>query len=271
MKLDLDALLEPLARLAHRGGVEAYGRQKAGLTIDKKADKSVVTDADRAVEAMITAALPEIAPGIPIIGEEAHADGLSPDVDGDFFIIDAIDGTRAFSRGGSNYTVNIGLVMERRVVAGVVYAPALGGLYMGAEGVGAFKADAPVMQPYPPRGKWQTISVRKRPEDEVIAVVSHSNLDEPTASYLSHYDVTERKSVGSSLKFCLVAEGEADIYPRMARLSEWDTAAGQAVAEAAGATCIAPDGTQIAYGKRDFRHMPFIILGDIEPVLTTGE
>jgi 3'(2'),5'-bisphosphate nucleotidase len=244
---DLDRLVAELVASARRAGeaiMEVYG---GDFDVTTKADDSPVTAADHAAEVVILADLARIAPDIPVVSEEAAAVGDLPEIGPRFFLVDPLDGTRAFVGRNGEFTVNIALIVDRRPVAGVVFAPAVGRLFV-ASAVGAFELSldpvAPVRRP---------ISVRPRPGRGLTVLASRSHADEATERYLAGIRVAERKSAGSSLKFCLVAAGEADLYPRTGRTMEWDTAAGQAVLEAAGGSVVDFDGAPLLYGKLESR------------------
>jgi 3'(2'), 5'-bisphosphate nucleotidase len=195
-----------------------------------------------------------------VVSEE-DAERAAPPEGVAFLLVDPLDGTREFLGPTGEFTVNIALVEAGRPVCGVVYAPALGRIWQGAAGQGAMAGelsaggDAAAIA-------WRPIRARARPA-ELVAVASRSHLDPDTQAFLAGLPITDRRSIGSSLKFCLVAEGEADVYPRLAPTMEWDTAAGQAVLEAAGGSVITPEGAPFRYGKAaaGFRNGPFVAWG----------
>ena len=243
-------LLDDLARIAIDAGrciMDYYGN---GFTVAHKDDASPVTEADAHAEEIILDGLAAIAPDIPVVSEEAASNGHMPDIGERFFLVDPLDGTREFIKRNGEFTVNIALVEKGVPVAGVVYAPAISRLYRGAAGEGAEEIQVDPASPEtasPPR----PISVRPKPPDGLVAIASRSHRDSKTEEYLSHYRVREIVAAGSSLKFCVIARGDADIYPRHGRTMEWDTAAGQAVLTAAGGIVTCLDGTPLTYGKRD--------------------
>jgi 3'(2'), 5'-bisphosphate nucleotidase len=222
---------------------------RRGFDVEAKRDSSPVTEADRAAELVILAALARAAPGVPVIAEEEVAAGRIPAHDDTFFLVDPLDGTKEFVRGGDDYTVNIGLVEGGIPRTGVVFAPATGVLHGGSEGVGAWVD----------RGEGR-VPIRTRPRGEkVTAVASKSHLNQATIDYLeAAVGTCGYISVGSSLKFCILAGGEADIYPRASPTSEWDTAAGHAVLLAAGGIVDGTDGTPLRYGKPAFLNRAFV-------------
>ncbi len=219
-----------------------------------KADESVVTDADHAAEAIIVAGLRAIAPDTTVVAEEEMAAGHVPKMDGTpFWLVDPLDGTKEFVKRNGEFTVNIALIEDSRPVLGIVLAPATGLLWRGVAGLGADRSEN--------GGAFSAISVRRAPAAGLTCLASRS-----TAVY-SQLDiwfrneglrVAEREHAGSSLKFCLIAEGKADIYPRFGPTNEWDTAAGQGVLEAAGGEVVTTDGKPLLYGKPGFGNPHFI-------------
>lgn len=225
-----------------------------------KTDGSPVTIADERAEALIVGELQKRFPAIPIIAEEAAARGeLAAIGDGNFFLVDPLDGTKEFLNRNGEFTVNIALIEQRMPIAGVVYAPALGKMYFG--GVSAKVAD---LAPGDLLDKVSSHTIYARHEIAALtAVVSRSHADPATEEFLSKLPIAERRNVGSSLKFCLVATGEADVYPRLAPTMEWDTAAGHAVLLAAGGRVVGLDGGPLVYAKVEtgFRNPSFIAWG----------
>lgn len=235
-----------------------------GVEVVAKADNSPVTLADQQAEELIAAQLRHHFPGIPVVAEEAVSAGQVPAAAERFFLVDPLDGTREFISGRPDYTVNIALIEGRRPIAGVVLAPARGEAFAGSLAAGAFRLaseDAGM-------GGEARVQVRKVPEAGPVAVASRSHNSPETEAFLDRLGVQERVSVGSSLKFCLLAAGEADLYPRFGRTMEWDTAAGHAVLAAAGGSVIRTDGSPLAYDKRDqthdadFANPDFVCFGD---------
>jgi 3'(2'), 5'-bisphosphate nucleotidase len=232
------------------GRVQLRHRQ-AGVRVSAKSDNSPVTRADQESEVIILAALRRIAPGIPIVAEEASAAGQVPGVGRHFFLVDPLDGTREFIAGRDEFTINIALIEDGAPVFGLVYAPALGDLFLTHEpGRAAYAnvaADGPAIAIEPHRFK--TIRVRPPSPSALVAVASRSHMNAETVTFLERYLIASHTSAGSSLKFCLVAKGEADVYPRLGRTCEWDTAAGHAILAAAGGTVVTLDGQPLRYGK----------------------
>ena len=249
---DYARLLEDIAVAAREAGEAILEIVRRGYEVEHKQDSSPVTEADRAAELIILAALARVAPGVPVIAEEEVAAGRIPAHGDTYFLVDPLDGTKEFVRGGEDYTVNIGLIVDGTPHLGAVYAPATCRLHAGVVGEGAWLEDLSNRIP---------ISTRK-PGSELVAVASKSHFNQPTADYLCEAAKDcGYVAVGSSLKFCIVAEGRADIYPRLSPTSEWDTAAGHAVLLAAGGRVDGPDGEPLAYGKRAFLNRGFVATG----------
>ena len=226
-----------------------------------KADSSPVTAADLAAERIILDRLCRAAPDVPVISKEAAAAGIVPECGGRFFLVDPLDGTREFLSRNGEFTINVALIEHDRPHAGVVYAPAVGRLF-GAAGCGAGEARlAPEADPE--RAEWRPLGVRPCPSKALRVVASRSHRDAATDAYLATIDVGALVSAGSSLKFCLIAAGEADLYPRFGRTMEWDTAAGHAVLLAAGGSVTTTAGSPLTYGKKEsgFANPAFIARG----------
>lgn len=260
--IDMAALVE-IAIDAGAAIMEIYADS---IEVTDKGDGSPVTQADTRAEEIILAALSERLPGIPVLAEEAVAAGRVPEASERFFLVDPLDGTREFISRNGEFTVNIALIEAGVPTAGVVYAPALGVIFWGASCKGAWRAaiaDGAV-------GTAETISVRPAPEAGLTVLASRSHMSPETAAFIETMKVADLASAGSSLKFCRVAEGAADLYPRHGRTMEWDTAAGDAVLRAAGGAVVTVDGAPLSYGKRnqaddaDFANPYFIAVGDRE-------
>ena len=256
MILDHKQLLEDIAVAAAEAGEAILKIVEGGFEVESKDDLSPVTIADRAAELIILAALAKAAPGVPVVAEEEVAAGRIPAFDDCYFLVDPLDGTKEFIRGGDDYTVNIGLISNGTPLLGAVFAPARGQLHAGIVGEGAWLQDSDGRRP-----------IRTRDRGEAItAVASKSHFNQPTADYLAEaVGECDYVGVGSSLKFCIVAEGKADIYPRLSPTSEWDTAAGHAVLLAAGGCVDGPDGEPLAYGKRAFINRGFVATAGWKP------
>ncbi|WOS61887.1 3'(2'),5'-bisphosphate nucleotidase CysQ [Sinorhizobium fredii] len=256
-------MLEILQRSSIAAGRAIMAIYNAGPAVTYKADTSPVTDADHRAERIILDDLADAFPDIPVIAEEAVAAGHVPDIAGKrFFLVDPLDGTKEFVERNSHFTVNIALIEDGVPVAGVVHAPALGVIYAGT-GKMAVKA---VVEAGRIAGSWQPIECRKA-SHRPVAVISRWHNSAETLAYLDEHGITDCEAIGSSLKFCLLAEGYADIYPRFSRTMEWDTAAGDAILRAAGGETLLVDGNPFAYGKRnqpndsDFANPWFIARG----------
>ncbi|HEU0311152.1 MAG TPA: 3'(2'),5'-bisphosphate nucleotidase CysQ [Sphingomicrobium sp.] len=252
MDLNEKQLLEALVATARAAGAEILKLVEAGFEVETKGDQSPVTICDRAAEKIILRALAEAAPGIPVIAEEEVAAGRIPAHDDTYFLVDPLDGTKEFIRGGDDYTVNIGLIAGGCPKLGVVYQPAIGKLWGGIVGTGNF-GGAFVEE----GGERRPIHTRPLGERRA-AIASKSHYNQATDDYLAEaIGLCDHVSVGSSLKFCVVAEGDADIYPRLSPTSEWDTAAGHAVLLAAGGRVDGLDGKPLQYGKAAFLNRGF--------------
>jgi 3'(2'), 5'-bisphosphate nucleotidase len=253
-------ILNGMIAAAAEAGTKIREMAATGVVARSKPDASPVTDADEAAEAIIEKHLAALLPGVPMIGEEAVAGGSNKKPGSTFFLVDPIDGTRDFIAKREGYTVNIGLLIDDTPALGVIYAPALGELYAGG-------ADGAYRWPLVPG-----INIENVPEEKIrvrsasknlVACVSHSHLDGDTTAWLRKRNIEETIKVGSSIKFCRVAEGKADVYPRLGPVSEWDIAAGHAILMAAGGSVRAPDGTPLRYGKKkdDYEVTSFIASG----------
>ena len=256
MSIDYGVLLDELSLAAKEAGEAILEIVRRGFEVESKEDTSPVTEADRAAELIILAALARSAPGVPVVAEEEVAAGRIPALGDTYFLVDPLDGTKEFIRGGDDYTVNIGLIEQGAPKLGVVFAPATGRLHCGCIGEGAWLDEG--------HGH---IAIATRPRGEVTtAVASKSHLNQATIDYLeAAVGNCAYVSIGSSLKFCIVAEGKADIYPRAAPTSEWDTAAGHAVLLAAGGLVDGPDGQPLRYGKRAFLNRAFVATSGWKP------
>ena len=256
--LALEDLAQKLLHTAVKAGRAIMVHYAGQPEVRTKEDSSPVTAADEEAEAIILADLSRLSPEIPVVAEEEAAQGRLPKInDRLFYLVDPLDGTKEFIDKGDSFTVNIALVRDRQPVMGIVYAPALDRAFWGVVGRGAFAASglAAVEVAAKP------VCVRQAPQNLAI-VASRSHRTPETDAFIANYDGAEIASVSSSLKFCLIAVGEADLYPRFGPTMEWDTAAGQAVLEAAGGDVVHPDGQPFRYQKPDFRNGSFIARGD---------
>jgi 3'(2'), 5'-bisphosphate nucleotidase len=254
--IDRLRLLNDIAEAAREAGEAILEVVRRGFEVEAKRDASPVTEADRAAELIILAALARAAPGVPVIAEEEVAAGRIPAHDDTFFLVDPLDGTKEFVRGGDDYTVNIGLIEGGASKLGVVFAPATGRLHGGSVGQGAWVDE----------GQGRRIIRTRAPGGQLTAVASKSHLNQSTINYLREAaGGCDYVAIGSSLKFCILAEGEADIYPRASPTSEWDTAAGHAVLVAAGGLVDGPDSDSLSYGKPAFLNRAFVATSGWKP------
>ncbi|NNE89117.1 MAG: 3'(2'),5'-bisphosphate nucleotidase CysQ [Silicimonas sp.] len=264
--MDRFALVSAMRRLSIEAGraiMEVYARDDLGVR--QKADTSPVTEADEAADAIISAGLRSEFSGVPLVTEEqSRTHSLAAKT---FLIVDPLDGTKEFVKRRGDFTVNIALVEDGVPTLGVVYAPAKGRMFTTlAEGgvveeTGAFEIDQ--------KGPEQSVSVSKPKQDALRVVASKSHRDQATDDYIDLYPVASTVSAGSSLKFCLVAVGEADFYPRLGPTMEWDTAAGQAVLTAAGGLVVDRDTHKpLGYGKPEFRNPHFLAFAPGVSLLT---
>jgi 3'(2'), 5'-bisphosphate nucleotidase len=256
-----DVIARALARAALAAGpavMDEYSRQAGARS---KADGSPVTAADERAEEIIHEWLVQIAPTTPIVAEEATAAGVPLEIGARFFLVDPLDGTREFLARNGEFTINVALIEGRAPVAGAVYAPASGRLWFAGEA--AFFCEAPVGDDLPDETLWRRLRTRPAPP-QWVALASRSHGDPETEAFLAQCPIGECRTAGSSLKFCVIAEGGADVYPRFAPTMEWDTAAGDAVLRAAGGVVLDAAGEPLAYGKvgAGLRNGGFVAWGD---------
>ena len=248
------ALLSLAAELAGRAAAVIMEIRARGFAVASKSDASPVTAADHAAEALIVAGLREATPEIPVVAEEEVAAGRATAASNTFWLVDPLDGTREFAAGRDEFAVNVGLVRDGRPALGAVALPATGDVYLGIVGNGAWRQDAV--------GTRHPISVRTPPESGLDVMASRHYADDPRlAAYLKGRKVASLTNIGSAMKFCRLAEGKADLYPRLGRTMEWDTAAPQAVLEAAGGHVDTLEGTPLRYGKPGWENPPFLCVG----------
>ncbi len=241
-------MLRALAEIAYDAGAIILRHYADEIVARRKDDQSPVTAADEEAERFILKRLAHLAPDVPVIAEESVASGKIPKVGHRFFLVDPLDGTKEFISRNGEFTVNIAEIVEGKPVRGVVHAPAIERLFFGEMLSGAYEAKAPPGGA-PDFGEAKRIQARAVPRDGMVAVASRSHRDAATDAYLAQFKVKEFVSAGSSLKLCLVAAGEADIYPRTGRTMEWDIGAGHAVLAAAGGSVKQLDGQPFLYGK----------------------
>jgi 3'(2'), 5'-bisphosphate nucleotidase len=253
-------MLQALIYTAQRAGGAIMAVYATDFAVRDKIDASPVTVADEAAEKIILADLAALAPDIPVVAEESVSAGHVPVIAERFFLVDPLDGTREFVDRRDEFTVNIALIEHSQPVLGVVYAPARRELYWGdvaAGRAGHLGADPDGTMP----SLGAPLQARVAPAGGLVAVASRSHRSPETDAFLANYPVAEFRSIGSSLKFCLVAAGDADLYPRLGPTMEWDTAAGHAVLVAAGGSVTTPEGVPLRYGKPGFRNGDFIATG----------
>ena len=254
--MDFDRLERVMRTLALEAGdaiMEIYGQEDMGVRA--KADASPVTAADEAADALISAGLRDAFPDVLLVTEEqaaSHAESAS-----EFLIVDPLDGTKEFVHRRGDFTVNIAYVVDGTPVRGVVYAPAKGRMFYTKADGSSVEEEGPFDKTSP--GPTKPVGVSTPDNTALMVVASKSHRDQATDDYIAKYAVRDMTSAGSSLKFCLVASGEADIYPRLGRTMEWDTAAGHAVLAGAGGAVIRfDDHTPLTYGKPIYEN-PFFI------------
>ena len=237
-----------LIKYALNAGREIMAIYGTDFAAREKGDLTPVTEADEVAERVILDGLAAADPATPVVSEEAAAGGRIPEVGRDFYLVDPLDGTKEFISRNGEFTVNIARVRDGKPIAGVVYAPARHAIYWGECDRGAARGEVTADEVVTP---WKAIRVRALPAEGATVVASRSHRDPATDEYLQNIKVKSLCSAGSSLKFCLVAEGEADLYPRFGRTMEWDTAAGHAVLIAAGGKVLTIGGEPLLYGKSE--------------------
>ena len=249
---DRTTLLEELTRIARLAGDAVMAVYGVGCAVEHKGDLSPVTDADLAAHCILVNRLEALLPDCPVVSEEDAASQAHRRGSGRFWLIDPLDGTKEFIACNGEFTVNIGLIEEGRSVLGMVYAPAIDALYRGGPGIGAWRSIGA-----------QTSAIQVGGADGACRVVaSKSHLNAETQAFIDRLGPVSLVQAGSSLKFCRVAEGRADIYPRLAPTCEWDTAAAQAILEGAGGVVLDLQGRPLRYGKPDVRNPSFIATRD---------
>jgi 3'(2'), 5'-bisphosphate nucleotidase len=256
--MDLEILAHALEPIVRSAGTKIMAIHNQDPDVDFKSDGSPVTEADRTAEAIILAALNQLAPDIVVISEE-NAASHSLKAPYRYFLVDPLDGTKEFLKRDckGSFTVNIALIENRAPIMGIVYAPALDRLFIGIDGKGANEKSADTSK---------ALSIRIPPASGALAVASASHRDDATNKWLAEHDIANTVSIGSSLKFCLVAAGEADVYPRFGPTMEWDTGAGDAVLRAAGGHVTHLDKSVFLYGKPKYRNDSFIAWGGFKPI-----
>jgi 3'(2'), 5'-bisphosphate nucleotidase len=255
-------LLDGLTSIASRAAAAILAVAPANLAPRDKLDESPVTAADEASEAVVLEGLSRLLPGVPVVSEEQAGRSAPAALGACFLLVDPLDGTRELLAGEVEYTVNIAVIERGRPVAGVIAAPALATIWTGIAGQGAERL---VLSPgaEPPAARERTaIRTRARPRQGAVALISRFHRDADTDAYLDRFPKVERMVCGSSIKFCRIAEGAADLYVRLTSISEWDVAAGHALVVAAGGTMTEIGGAALPYGRHGFRLPAFIASGD---------
>jgi 3'(2'), 5'-bisphosphate nucleotidase len=268
-------LAAALIHTAQSAGELILRYRAANSEVTYKDDGSPVTDADRAAEELILNDLARLVPGVVVVAEESAGvigDALDPDEA--FFLVDPLDGTKDFVRGGKDFTVNIAMIRGREPVFGLIYAPVLECLYFTKSPVKALSAQLPPTRGHSGDDELEFTPMRTRePEPgKLTAIASRSHMNEKTSQLLARLNVGETQRFSSSLKFGVLADGGADLYPRLAPTSEWDTAAGHAILNAAGGVIFTEDGGSLFYGKKDrgFINPGFIAWGSRASALDFG-
>lgn len=246
---------EALAEICEAAAALILPLWRSGLAVIQKADESPVTEADQRGEKLILEKLAQRFPDIPVVSEEDASEfGTPQEIGPRFFLVDPLDGTKAFVRGDPHFTVNIGLVQDGRPVAGAVNCPPTGETWFTTAGGVMKRVNG---------GPNLAVHVRPWPKGEAVALVSHTMKDETAARLAEQYGFDKREPMDSSIKLCRIAEGAADIYPRHGPTMEWDVAAGHAVLQAAGGSLLTPEGQPFVYGKASegFRNGWFVARG----------
>lgn len=253
-------LLDDLTTLVASACAQIAAISPETVTRHTKSDQSPVTAADRLSESVILRGLAKILPGVPVVSEESADAGMHNDLGVTFIIVDPLDGTREFLAGRDEYTVNLAIVTNGVPVAGIVAAPKRGQLWRGVLGHAAER----LRLVKDGADQAQTIRTRGWPGTHPVAAVSRSHLDAATEAFVDALGPVTRVAIGSAIKFCHIAEGSADVYPRFATTCEWDVAAGHALVAAAGGVVTTPQGTSLRYGRAEenFRVPAFVAWGD---------
>lgn len=241
-----------VSRAAGRATLQFYG---GTVAVERKGDDSPLTAADKAAHTLILEALRKLTPGVPVLSEESSETEVAERRKWDtFWLVDPLDGTKEFIKGTGEFTVNIALVSGSEPVLGVVHVPVTGVTYWGRKGAGAFVA----------RADGAPVAIRTRPAnlERLVIVASKDHAGPQVEAMLKRLTTASTANMGSSLKFCLVAEGKADFYPRLAPTCEWDTGAAQCVLEAAGGAVTDTEGRRLAYNKAELTNPSFLAFGD---------
>jgi 3'(2'), 5'-bisphosphate nucleotidase len=265
-------LLDELTSIVSAAAAAIVAARAGSLDTRTKADLTPVTAADHAAEAVILEALARLLPGMCVVSEEAAGRALPDRIPDSFVLVDPLDGTRELVAGRDEFTINLAIVNGARPRLGIVAAPAQGLLWRGIEGRGAERLR---LSPGAPANAAQARSIvrtRPAPRAGLVAAVSRSHLDPQTQALLARLPIAARHACGSAVKFCQIAEGSADVYPRLSPTCEWDVAAGHAVLAAAGGVVRTPEGAPLSYGRiaENFRVPAFVAWGDPEAAVRLG-
>jgi len=257
-------LLDELTSIVSAAAAAILAARAGSLEVRTKADRSPVTAADHAAEAVILEGLARLLPGVCVVSEEAVGHALPDRIPANFALVDPLDGTRELIAGRDEFTINVALVSGGRPRLGIVAAPARGILWRGIEGRGAERLRLSPGAPASAAQERSAIRTRPSPRSGLVAVVSRSHLEPQTQAFLARLPIADRRACGSAVKFCQLAEGAADVYPRLSTTCEWDVAAGHAVLAAAGGAVVTPDGAPLTYGRmsESFRLAAFFAWGD---------
>jgi 3'(2'), 5'-bisphosphate nucleotidase len=266
----VETLLDDLTTLVSEAAAAILTARATGLDPRSKADQSPVTAADMAAESVILNGLARLLPGVAVVSEESADTGRHAPLDDSFILVDPLDGTRELVAGRDEFTVNVAVMHAGRPALGIVSAPAYGLLWRGSAATGAERLRLSPGAPANAACERVAIRTRRRPASGLIAAISRSHLDAATEALLARLPVTNRLTCGSAIKFCRLAEGGADLYPRLSPTCEWDVAAGHAVLVAAGGAVTKPDGTPLPYGRiaECFRVPAFVAVGDPSAAIT---
>jgi 3'(2'), 5'-bisphosphate nucleotidase len=265
MSIDHRCLAEDLIDVVRAAGAVEVRHYRAGVPVHTKADASPVTIADQEAEAILLEGLERVAPSVPVVAEEAVAAGIMPERSERFFLVDPLDGTKEFVAERGEFTVNVALVDRGRPVFGIVYAPVVGEIYVTLDNDAAYGGQLCATDTRATLDSCHLERLRTRAPDAraLVALTSRSHANAATAQFLQRYGVSGYTAAGSSRKFCVIARGEADLYPRLGPTREWDTAAGHAILAAAGGSVTTLDGAALLYGKAEqgYLNPPFVAWG----------
>jgi 3'(2'), 5'-bisphosphate nucleotidase len=260
-------LIDAFTTIASQAAAAVLAIRRPDIATRTKADQSPVTAADEASNTVIAEGLSLLLPGIPVVSEESASPSIMAATT--FVLVDPLDGTKEFLTGHDEYTVNLALVVKGKPVAGVIAVPALALVYRGVVGGGAERLRLAPGEPVGQATEVVGIRTRARPAEGLVATVSRSHLEPATEAFLRRLPVVQRLACGSALKFCRVAEGTADVYPRLSPTCEWDVAAGCAIVAAAGGVVVTPEGPPLTFGQAaGFRVPAFVAWGDQESVVS---